>query len=221
VALAATGLLKDLPQATLGAILAFVATRLFSVRDLRSILRFDRLEFGLALITLLAVSFLGIEQGVVVAMLLALGDRTRRTVRPRDAILGREPGTDHWIPTDVGRPTEQVSGVVVYLVYAPLWYANADYIRARILQIIDAAPATTHALVFDANAVSDIDYTGARAFSELATELRQRGVTVAIARASHLVHHDLKHSGLLQDLGPDRVCASVEEAVAALVPGGT
>jgi SulP family sulfate permease len=221
VALAATGLLKDLPQATLGAILVFVATRLFSVGDLRSILRFDRLEFGLAVVTLLAVSFLGIEQGVVVAMLLALGDRTRRTVRPRDAILGREPGTDHWIPTDVGRPTEQVSGVVVYLVYAPLWYANADYIRARILQTIDAAPATTHALVFDANAVSDIDYTGARAFSELATELKQRGVTVAIARASHLVHHDLKHGGLLQDLGPDRVCASVEEAVAALVPGGT
>jgi MFS superfamily sulfate permease-like transporter len=218
--LAATGLLKDLPQATLGAILVFVATRLFRLGDLRSILVFDRLEFGLAVITLLAVSFLGIEQGVVVAMLLALGDRTRRSVRPRDAVLGREPGTDHWIPTDIGRPTEQVPGVVVYLVYAPLWYANADYIRTRILQIIDAAPTPTHGLVFDADAVSDIDYTGARAFAALTSELKQRGVTVAIARASQLVHHDLKHSGLLQHLGPEHLCASVEEAVAALVPGG-
>jgi sulfate permease, SulP family len=156
---------------------------------------------------------------VVVAMLLALGDRTRRSVRPRDAILGREPGIDHWIPTDVGRPTEQVPGVVVYLVYAPLWYANADYIRTQILQIIDSAPAPTHALVFDANAISDIDYTGARAFGELTAELKQRGVTVAIARASHLVHHDLKHSGLLQHLGPDHICDSVEEAVAALASG--
>jgi len=220
VALAATGLLRDLPQATLGAILVFVATRLFHIGDLRSILGFDRLEFGLTIITLLAVSFLGIEQGVVVAILLALGDRTRRAVRPLDAVLGREPGTDHWIPCDVGRPTEQVPGVVVYLVYAPLWYANADYIRTQILEIIDTAPSPTHALVFDANAVSDIDYTGARAFGALTTQLKQRGVTVAIARASHLVHHDLKHSGLLQDLGPDHIFDSVEEAVAALLPGG-
>ena len=140
VVLLATGLLKDLPQATLGAILVFVATRLFRVHELRSILRFDRLEFGLAVVTLLAVAFFGIEQGVVVAMLLSLADRTRRAARPRDAILGREPGTVHWIPTDIGRPTEQVPGIIVYLLYAPLWYGNADYIRARVRNIVDTAP---------------------------------------------------------------------------------
>ena len=121
IALIATGLLQDLPVATLGAILIFVATRLFQVRGLRDVLRFDRLEFALAVVTLLVVAFSGIEQGVVVAMLLSLADRTRRTARPRDVILGREPGTDHWIPSDVGRPTEQVPGVIVYLLYAPTW----------------------------------------------------------------------------------------------------
>jgi len=216
VVLLATGLLKDLPEATLGAILVFVATRLFRVRDLRSILRFDRLEFGLAVVTLLVVSFLGIEQGILVAMLLSLADRTRRTARPRDVILGRVPGTEHWIPPDVGRPTELVPGVIVYLMYAPLWYGNAGYIRSRVRQIVASAPHPVHALVLDANAMSDIDYTGARTLGELATELRQQGVTIAIARSSHLVHHDLKHSGLLQSIGPDRLFASVEEAVNAL-----
>ena len=119
VVLVATGLLKDLPEATLGAILIFIATRLFRAGDLKSILRFDRLEFGLAVVTLLAVSLFGIEPGVVVALVLSLGDRTRRTARPSGVILGREPGTDHWIPPDVGQPTEQVPGVLVYLIYAP------------------------------------------------------------------------------------------------------
>jgi len=216
VVLVATGLLKDLPQATLGAILVFVATRLFRVRELRSVLGFDRLEFGLAVVTLLAVSFAGIEQGVVVAMLLSLADRTRRAARPRDVVLGREPGTDHWIPPDVGHPTEQVPGVIVFYVYAPLWYGNAEYIRSRIRQIVGSAAPSVHALVLDANAMSDIDYTGARILGALADELRHQGVTLAIARSSHLVHHDLKHSGLLESIGADHLFGSVEDAVAAL-----
>jgi SulP family sulfate permease len=218
VVLVATGLLRDLPQAALAAILVFVATRLFQVSGLRSILSYDRLEFGLAVVTLLTVSFVGIEQGVVVAMLLSLADRTRRSARPRDAVLGREPGTVHWIPPDVGAPTEQVPGVIVYLIYAPIWYGNADYIRLRIRAILDQASGPVHTLVIDANGVSDIDYTGVLALGQLATELKAMGVATGIARASHLVHHDLKHSGFLLDVGPDRVFASVEEAVEALAP---
>lgn len=215
VVLFATGLLKDLPEAALGAILVFVATRLFRVRELRSILRFDRLEFGLAVVALLAVSFFGIEMGVVVALLVSLADRTRRAARPREVILGRVPGSDHWIPPDIGHLTEQVPGIIVYLIYAPLWYGNADHVRLRIRQIVEAAPKPLRALVLNANAMSDIDFTGARTLRELAAELEEQGVAVAIARASHLVHHDLKHSGLLDSIGPDRLFASVEDAVAA------
>ncbi len=216
VVLLATGLLKSVPQATLGAILIFIATRLFRVRVLRSILRFDRLEFGLSIITLLTVSLVGIEQGVVLAMLLALADRTRRAARPRDVILGREPGTEHWIPPDIGRPTEQVPGVIVYLLYSPLWYGNAGYIRTRIHEILDSAAQPVHALVLDANGIPHIDYTGAQTLAGLVAELRRNGVTTGIARSSHLVHHDLKHSGLLKDLGPGSLFATVEEAVNAM-----
>ncbi len=214
--LLAAGLLKDLPEAALAAILIYIATRMLRVGELRSILRFDRLEFSLAIVTLLAVAIFGIQAGLVLAMLLALADRTRREARPGDAVLGREPGTDHWIPTDIGRPTEQVAGVVVYLSYAPLWYGNASHIRSRVNQIIDSAPGPVHSLVLDANAMSDIDYTGAQTLSDLAAGLRDRGLNMAIARSSHTVHHDLKYSGLLQSLGPGRIFDSVEDAVSAL-----
>lgn len=219
VLLVATGLLYDLPEATLGAILVFVATRLFRVHDLRAILRFDRWEFTLAVVTLLTVTGLGVEQGVVLAMLLSLADRTRRSARPGDAVLGREPGTDHWIPPDVGRATEQVPGVVVYLIYAPLWYGNAGYFRERVRQLIETSVQPVHGLVLDANGMSDIDFTGARTLAEVAADLQRAGVTLAIARSSHLVHRNLKHSGLLATLGPDRLFPSVDDAVAALAGG--
>jgi sulfate permease, SulP family len=214
-----TGPLAKLPEATLGATLVFIATKLFRIGELRTILRFDRIEFALAAATLLVVALVGIEQGVVLAMVVSLADRTRRTARPRDAVLGREPGTDHWIPVDVGRATEQVPGVLVYLVYAPLWYGNADFIRLRIRELLDAASDPVEAVVLDADGMSDVDYTGMQALRDMAAELEGRGIAVGIARASHLVHHNLKHGDLLEQLGSDHLFTSVEQAVGALSPG--
>ena len=216
VALVATAPLADLPEAMLAATLVFIATKLFRVGELRTILRFDRLEFALATVTLLAVALIGIEQGVAVATILSLADRTRRSARPQDAVLGHEPGTDHWIPADIGRPTEQIPGVLVYLVYAALWYGNADYLRLRVRHLVDAASSPVHAVIVDADGMSDIDYTGLQALRELATELRQRGVSIEIARASRLVHHDLKHGALLAQLGADHLFTSVQDAVNAV-----
>jgi high affinity sulfate transporter 1 len=216
VVVLATGPLAHLPEATLGATLVFIATKLFRVGELRRIARFDRLEFALATATLLAVALIGIEQGIALAMILSLADRTWRAARPHDAILGREPGTDHWIPCDIGRPTEQVPGVLVYLVYAPLWYGNADYLHLRIRSLVDQASGSVKAVVLDSDAMSDIDYTGLQALRSLTLELKQRGVTIAVARASHLVHHNLKRGALLEQLGPDHLFSSVEDAVTAL-----
>jgi MFS superfamily sulfate permease-like transporter len=215
VVLVATAPLANLPQATLGATLLFVATRLFRVNELHNILRFDRVEFGLATATLLVVALVGIQQGVILAIVLSLADRTRRTARPEDTLLGREPGTDHWIPRDVGKATEQVPGVLVYQVYAPLWYGNADYVRLRIRNLVESAATPIHAVIFDAAGIPDIDYTGLQAFRDLASELARRGVMLRVARASHLVHHNLKHGALLGQLGADHLDNSVEEAVIA------
>jgi len=219
VVLTLTQPLAKLPEATLGATLVFIATKLFRVGELRTILRFDRIEFALAAATLLAVALVGIEQGVVLAMIVSLADRTRRSARPRDTVLGREPGTDHWIPVDVGHATEQVPGVLVYLAYAPLWYGNADYIRLRIRQLLDTSARPIGAVIVDADGMSDVDYTGLQSLRDMVAEFEGRGVAIGIARASHLVHHNLKHGALLALLGSDHFFTSVEEAVAALDPG--
>lgn len=216
VVLVATGPLANLPDAMLAATLVFIATKLFRAGQLRAVFRFDRIEFALAVIALLVVALAGIEQGVAVALILSLADRTRRSARPQDAVLGREPGTDHWIPSDIGLPTEQLPGVLVYLVYAPLWYGNADYLKLRIRHLIDAAPSPLRTVIIDADAMADIDYTGMQSLRALDTELQQRGVTLGIARPSHLVHHNLKHGALLQQLTPQRIFASVDAAVIAL-----
>jgi SulP family sulfate permease len=214
----ATGLLKDLPMATLGAILMFVATRLLRLNEIHRIFRFDRWEFGLTVSTAAAVALLGIEYGVVIAMLLSLADRTRRSARAPGTVMGRLPTTDHWIPDNIGRATEHVPGVAVYLLHAPVWYGNADFVRLSIRRLLDSAPRPVRALVLDLDGMSDIDYTGTQMLAELLDELRGRHVTVAVARSSQTVHHDLKHGGLLPKIGEDKIFSAVEEAVSAVTP---
>lgn len=212
----ATGLLADLPQACLGAILIYVATRLLHVQDLRAIRRFGRAEFGLTLITIAAVALFGIETGVLVALVLSIAQRTRLASRPREVLMGREPGTDHWIPTEAGRPTEHVPGVLVYLLMAPLWFANAQYLIEHLRDLVAAAPEPVRVLVFDAAGVPDVDFTGARALEAYLKELHAAGVVVGVARAGELVRHNLRHSDLLATIGPDHVFDDVQSAVVSL-----
>lgn len=214
--LAAGGIVKDVPDAALAGILLYVAARLFRVKELVQVLQFDRLEFLIAVVTIAVVGLVGVEQGVATAVVLALAERTRMAARPRGSVLGREPGTDHWIPVDIGRATEQVPGVFVYLPYAALWYGNVEYVSAQLRRLIGGASTPVKVFVLDADGMSDIDYTATQRLTDLVRELKQQGIQIGVARSSHLVHRDLSHSGLLSEIGSDHVYPTVAAAVKAL-----
>ncbi len=211
----AAGLLDDVPPAALAGVLLFVAARIFRIRDLVSIAHFDSVELGLALITLLAVAFIGVEQGIVVAVALAILDRTRRTARPKLHVLGRIPGTTSWAPigADDAAP---IDGILVVLFATPLWYANAVHFGAQLRKALPAGDGSPRVLVLDSLGMTDLDYTGSRTLAEVLDELDARHTTFAIARASQRVRDGLARSGLLARIGPDRLFASVDEAVMAL-----
>ncbi|HUI01915.1 MAG TPA: SulP family inorganic anion transporter [Acidimicrobiales bacterium] len=210
------GLLTDVPLATLAAILIFVATRIFHVDALAAVLRFDRWEFGLAVVTLLTVALVGVEQGIGVAVGLAILDRTRRSAHPRSYVLGRIDGTTSWEPLGHRDHPVAVPGVVVVQLVAPIYYANADHVRADIKAALADAPGPTSLLVLDADAISDIDFTGTRMLRALLDDLDRARVTVAVARAVGEAPRSLSRSGLGARIGADHIFGTVDEAVTAL-----
>jgi len=217
----AAGLLHDVPLATLAAILIFVATRLFHVGQLLSVFRFDKWEFGLAIVTLLTVAFVGVEQGIGVAVALAILDRTRRSARPHSYILGKIPGTTSWEPLSHHARPVTVPGVVVVQWLAPVYYANAAVFQAEIRKALAEATTPPKVLVIDADAISDIDYTGTRTVRALVDELERTHIVVGLARAVGGAPQNLARSGMLDRLGGKRVFSTVDEAVAALRPGAS
>jgi high affinity sulfate transporter 1 len=212
----AAGLLKDVPVATLAAVLLFVAARIFHVRDLRAIARFDLFEFGLAMVTLLTVALIGVEQGIGLAIGLAILDRTRLSARPQLHLLGRIPGTTSWAPLSASDHATQVPGVVVVLFATPLWYANAAHFRVQVEGALARAVGPPRAVVLDALGMTDIDYTGATSLRQVLDDLDGDHISYAVARAGTRALTSLARSGLRQRIGEERFFPSVDEAVTAL-----
>ncbi|HEY6523577.1 MAG TPA: SulP family inorganic anion transporter [Solirubrobacteraceae bacterium] len=211
----AAGLLRDVPLAALAGVLLYVATRIFHMGELRAIGRFDRFELGLAIVTLLAVALIGVEQGIGVAVGLAILDRTRLTARPQLHVLGRIPGTTSWAPvTAHQRPTE-MPGVLVVLFAVPLWYANATHFRVALDHARRRSAQAPRLVVLDAVGMYDLDFTGSQALSQALDKLGQDGIAFAVARAGDHLKENLARAGLLERIGAGHFYASVDEAVTA------
>jgi high affinity sulfate transporter 1 len=214
------GVLKDVPLAALAAILIFIALRLFNVRELVAIARFSRLEFGLAAVTLLAVALIGVEQGIAVAVGLAILDRIRVSARPQLHVLGRIPGTTSWQRRTLDPSAEEMPGVLAVLFATPIWYANALHFREEVAAALRRERAPVRVLVLDTIGMSDIDFTGTRALTEVLRMCERERIAFGVARAGVHLHDSLRRAGLAARIGEDRFFPTVDEAVTALAPGG-
>lgn len=203
-------LLHYLPQCALAVIIIMAVSKLFDTNELKSIWRAWRSEAVLAIVTLLGVTLLGVLQGLLLAVLLAVANLIRKSAFPNDALLGiAKDGSIR----DMSRPpkTKTVPGLVMYRFDAPLYFANANFFRDRVLQLIDESEAPVRWFLWDAETITAIDSTAGLMLLNLIRELRQRNVTFAVARLKgpirSVVHHthrlnrELQHSPHYPTLG--------------------
>jgi SulP family sulfate permease len=179
--------------------------------------RFNLIEFALALITLLTVALIGVEQGIAVAVVLAMLDRIRKSAQSQLAVLGRVAGTTSWTPLAADPDAAQQTGVLAVLFATPLWYANATHFREQMAQAVAMAPGTTRVVVLDAIGMADVDFTGARAFGRMLDACARNHVAFGVARAGDHLRETLGRSGLSDRIGAERFFSTVNEAVTTLI----
>ena len=208
------GLLADLPQTALAAVVIVAA---LSLADLPALARFARLRRSSLVLSLVAsagVIFLGVLQGIVVAIVLAILLFFRRNWWPHGTVLAEVPELGGWHAVSVHPEGRQVDGIVVFRWEAPLFFANAGQFRDQVRALVrDSSPAY---VVLQCEAVTDIDVTAAEVLKDLDEELNAKGVHLAFVElrdrlADLIVRYDLDAT-----LQAEHFYASVEEAVAAL-----
>ena len=203
------------PQAALGALVVYAATRLVDVAGVRAVARFRRSELVLLASATVGVFLLGALYGVLLAVALSLGDLLRRVARGHDAVLGFVPGIAGMHDIDDYPEAEQVPGLVVFRYDSPLFFANAEDFRNRAMLAVEEAPEPVRWFVVNAEANVEVDLTSLDALDRLRSDLEAHGIVLGLARVKQDLHVQLEASGVLERVGHDMVFPTLPTAVAA------
>jgi MFS superfamily sulfate permease-like transporter len=180
---------------------------------MRRILACRRPEFAIALLTTAAVVILGVEEGIVLAVVVSVIDHLRHSYNPFNSALVKSPA-GHWQPAAVLPGARTQEGLVIYRFGSSLYYANA----ARFVQDITALSAhgsTLRWIVLDGAAIGDVDYTAAAVLTRVVEHLRKRHIRFAVSSVHGRVRKQLDRYGISAALGPGAYYDTPGEALEA------
>jgi MFS superfamily sulfate permease-like transporter len=191
------------------------AIGLIEVTDLRRIYRIQRWEFWLSMSCFAGVAFFGAIPGIGIAVGIAVLEFLWDGWRPHSAVLGRAEGIQGY--HDVSRHPEasRIAGLVLFRWDAPLFFANAELFRDRVLAAVADSPTPVRWVVVAAEPVTSVDVTAADVVAELDDELQARGIELCFAEMKGPVKDKLKRFGLFARFGAETFYPTVEEAVKA------
>jgi len=195
-----TGLLTNLPNVVLAAIVLVAVRGLIDIAALRHLYRVSRFEFTISLVAFIGVLLLGILKGVLLAVVVSLLMLLRGAARPHVAILGRIPGSRRYSDLQRHPDNESIPGVLIFRVEGGLLYFNADHVREIVWQRISAA-RDLRLVVCDLSNSPQVDVAGARMLGRLHQDLAGRSVGFRVVEAHARVRDMLRAEGLEERVG--------------------
>ena len=211
--LLAPNLLQHLPNAALAAVVIAPAIGLIEVADLKRIYRIQRWEFWLTVLCFVGVAVLGAIPGIGLAIAVAIAEFLWDGWRPHSAVLGRAHGVKGYHDITRYPDARRVPGLVLFRWDAPLFFANAEFFRERILDAVAKSPTPVRWLVVAAEPVTSVDVTACDTVAELDKALHARGIELCFAELKDPVKDKLKRFGLFAQLGESYFFPTVGSAV--------
>ena len=199
----APDLLRNLPTSALAAVVIASAIGLFEFADLRRIFRIQRWEFWLSIGCVVGVAVLGAIPGIGLAVVAAIIEFLWDGWRPHFAVMGRVNGIRGYHDIKRYPDARRVPGLVLFRWDAPLFFANAELFRERVLQAVADSPTPVRRIIVSAEPVTSVDVTSADVLAEMVQTLRQSGIELHFAEMKDPVKDKLERFELMQHFGPE------------------
>jgi len=207
-------LLADLPQSALAGVVIAAALSLTNLGALRKYAEIRISSLFLSLVATVAVVVLGVLEGIVVAIFLAVLLFFRRSWWPHGVVLGEVDDLPGWHSLEAYPEAQQVDGILVYRWEAPLFFANAGAFRRQIRSHIRERPVRW--VVVQCEAITDVDITAAGMLEQLDKELNANGIHMAFVELRSRLQVLVQQYGLLETLDRDHFYPSVKKALKAI-----
>jgi high affinity sulfate transporter 1 len=214
--LLAPNLLRDLPVTALAAVVIASAIGLVEVTDLVRIFHIQRWEFWLSIICLVGVAVFGAIPGIGLAIVVAVIEFLWDGWRPYSAVLGRVEAVEGYHDITRYPDARQIPGLVLFRWDAPLFFANAELFKRRVLEEAAKSRMQVRWLIIAAEPITSIDVTAADALDELDKALHTAGVKLCFAEMKDPVKDKLKRFGLFDQFGEEFFFPTVSRAVKVL-----
>ena len=209
-----TGPLQYLPTCVLGVLVFLVALHLVDLKALGDIRAESPQEWGLALMTTAVVVLVGVEQGIVLAMVVSLLRVVQHSYHPHSGVLIAD-ASGAWKLEPVGPHVVTEPGLVLYRFGAALFYANAGRFFEEISSLLQPMPTAVRWVVVDAEAMTHLDYSAARVVLALKKNLTEAGVELAFARVPWDLRADFDRHHITEAVGAGRLYNRLHDAMNA------
>jgi high affinity sulfate transporter 1 len=213
--LVAPNLLQHLPTAALAAVVIAAAIGLFEVTDLKRIYRIQQWEFWLSMVCFVGVAVLGAIPGIGLAIAIAIAEFLWDGWRPHSAVLGRAHGVKGYHDITRYPDARLIPGLVLFRWDAPLFFANAEFFKERVLDAVAKSPTPVRWLVVAAEPVTSVDVSAGDTVAELDEALHARGIEFCFAELKDPVKDKLKRFGLFSQLGEQYFFPTIGAAVSS------
>jgi len=215
------GALAYLPQAALASVVCLLGVYLIRLKELQYLWDVHRTEFVVAVVALLGTAFIGVLQGVLIAVIVSLSERVIRQYHPNDAILLRDGELSDWARerlSDRVQHSHQIDGVLVYSFDGSLFFENINYFVARLKRAIKGAKAPVRVVVIDAGSIESIDYTAVEAIKRSYRKLNEDHISLRFAHVSPNLHKQFVEFGVVELLGHKHIFSTLTEAITGKTP---
>jgi MFS superfamily sulfate permease-like transporter len=176
-----TAPLGYMPEAALSAVVFLIGIKLIDLKGMCRVFRRRRSEFWVALITAIMVVAVGVQQGILLAIVLSLIDHTRRGYRPKNVVL--VPGESGvFRARSISSRAQALPGLVIYRFTHSIYYANAQQLSEEVLDLVNHSDPELKWLCLDASAVDDIDFSAAETLRSLRAVLDRKGIRLAVTQ---------------------------------------
>jgi high affinity sulfate transporter 1 len=210
--LLAPNLLRNLPAAALAAVVIASAIGLFEIADLFRIFRIQQWEFWLSVVCFVGVAVFGAIPGIGLAIVIAIIEFLWDAWRPYSAVLGRAKGVAGFHDITRYPDARQIPGLVLFRWDAPLFFANAELFKQRVLDTVAKSVAPVRWLVVAAEPITSVDVTAADALAELDDTLHEAGIELCFAELKDPVKDKLKRFRLFARIGESFFFPTIEAA---------
>jgi len=207
-----TGPLAYLPAAVLSSVVFLIGLRLVDIGGLTSLRDRRPVEFAVALVTTGTVIFIGVGQGIAIAVAASIIAHLRHSYRPLNSlIVPTHDGTTRTIP--IADRMQAMEGLVIYRFGADLYFANEKHFIEEILSLVKEADPPLRWFCISAANIGDVDYSGAETIKRVQEELRKRGIVLVLADVNERVLAKLDRDGIVDLIGKEYIFESVYDVI--------